>query len=141
MVTSQMKNVNNILGIIRQTSKKSLQHGMTLLMAFCDIPDNREITLEIMKTESLHCRGINLHLLFSMPIFKYLFLFYFFQLCWAFVAMYVQALSSCGEWRAQYLCLWVQLPCSIWDPPRAEIEPDSPALLGTFSTTGLPGKP
>ena len=79
MVTSQMKNVNNILGIITQTSKKSFQYGITLLMAFCNISDNREISLEIMKTEPLHCRGINLHLLFKVPIFKYLFLFYFFS--------------------------------------------------------------
>ena len=70
-------------------------------MAFCDISDNREITLQIKKTESFYCRGINLHLLFNMPILKYLFLFYLFLamlglFCcvWAFCSWGKQGLLS-----------------------------------------------
>ena len=42
-------------------------------------------------------------------------------------------LSSCGS-RAQLLR-------GMWDPPRPELEPVSPALAGRFSTTAPPGKP
>ena len=42
-------------------------------------------------------------------------------------------LSSCGS-RAQLLC-------GMWDLPRPEFEPVSPALAGRFSTTVPPGKP
>ena len=42
-------------------------------------------------------------------------------------------LSSCGS--------WAQLLRSMWDPPRPGLEPVSPALAGTFSTTAPPGKP
>ena len=42
-------------------------------------------------------------------------------------------LSSCGS-RSQMLR-------SMWDPPRAGLEPVSPALAGRFSTTAPPGKP
>ena len=42
-------------------------------------------------------------------------------------------LSSCGS-RAQLLR-------GMWDPPRPELEPVSPALAGGFSTTAPPGKP
>ena len=42
-------------------------------------------------------------------------------------------LSSCGS-RAQLLR-------SMWDLPRPELEPVSPALAGRFSTTAPPGKP
>ena len=42
-------------------------------------------------------------------------------------------LSSCGS-RAQPLC-------GMWDLPRPELEPVSPALAGRFSTTAPPGKP
>ena len=42
-------------------------------------------------------------------------------------------LSSCGS-RAQLLR-------GMWDPPRARLEPESPALAGGFSTTAPPGKP
>ena len=104
MLTSQIKNVSNILCIITQSSKKSFQYGVILLLAFCDISDNIEITLEIKKTESFYCRGINLHLLFNVPILKYLFLFYLFlaKLCLCF---YVQAFSSCGEWHLLSSCI------------------------------------
>ena len=42
-------------------------------------------------------------------------------------------LSSCGS-RAQLLR-------GMWDLPRPELEPVSPALAGRFSTTAPPGKP
>ena len=42
-------------------------------------------------------------------------------------------LSSCGS-RAQPLR-------GMWDPPRPELEPVSPALAGRLSTTAPPGKP
>ena len=42
-------------------------------------------------------------------------------------------LSSCGS-RAQSLR-------GMWDPPRPELEPMSPALAGRLSTTAPPGKP
>ena len=41
--------------------------------------------------------------------------------------------SSCGA--------WAQLPSGMWGPPRAQIEPVSPALAGRFSTIGPPGSP
>ena len=41
-------------------------------------------------------------------------------------------LSSCGT--------WTQLPHSMWDIPRAGIQPVSPAFSGRFLTTGLPAK-
>ena len=42
-------------------------------------------------------------------------------------------LSSCGS-RTQLLR-------GMWDPPRAGLEPVSPALAGRLSTTAPPGKP
>ena len=42
-------------------------------------------------------------------------------------------LSNCGS-RAQLLR-------GMWNPPRPELEPVSPALAGRFSTTAPPGKP
>ena len=42
-------------------------------------------------------------------------------------------LSNCGS-RARLLR-------GMWDPPRAGLEPVSPALAGRFSTTAPPGKP
>ena len=42
-------------------------------------------------------------------------------------------LSSCGS-RAQLLS-------GMWDLPRPELEPVSPALAGRLSTTAPPGKP
>ena len=45
----------------------------------------------------------------------------------------MRRLSSCGS-RAQ-------LPRGMWDLPRPGLEPVSPALAGTFSTTAPPGKP
>ena len=42
-------------------------------------------------------------------------------------------LSNCGS-RAQLLR-------GMWDLPRPELEPASPALAGRFSTTAPPGKP
>ena len=79
----------------------------------------------------------------------------------------VRAFSSCGEWgplfigvrgpltiaaslvaeqRLQTLRLsscgsWTQLLRGMWDLPRPELEPVSPALAGRFSTTAPPGKP
>ena len=44
-----------------------------------------------------------------------------------------RSLSSCGS-RAQLLR-------GMWDPPRPELEPVSPALAGGFSTTAPPEKP
>ena len=44
----------------------------------------------------------------------------------------VRGLSSCG--------LWAQLPRGIWDLPRPEIKPTSPALAGRLFN-GPPGKP
>ena len=34
----------------------------------------------------------------------------------------------------------VLLPCGMWDLPKSEIEPESPALAGRFFTTDPPGK-
>ena len=45
----------------------------------------------------------------------------------------MRRLSSCGS-RAQLLR-------GMWDPPRPGLEPVSPALAGSFSTTAPPGKP
>ena len=42
-------------------------------------------------------------------------------------------LSSCGS--------WAQSLHGMWDLPRPELEPVSPALAGRFSTTAPPGKP
>ena len=42
-------------------------------------------------------------------------------------------LSSCGS--------WAQLLRGMWDPPRPGLEPVSPALAGSLSTTAPPGKP
>ena len=42
-------------------------------------------------------------------------------------------LSRCGA--------WAELPHGMWNPPRPEVEPMSPALAGGFLTTGSPGKP
>ena len=42
-------------------------------------------------------------------------------------------LSNCGS-RAQLIR-------GMWDLPRPELEPVSPALAGRFSTTAPPGKP
>ena len=42
-------------------------------------------------------------------------------------------LSNCGS-QAQPLH-------GMWDPPRPELEPVSPALTGRLSTTAPPGKP
>ena len=42
-------------------------------------------------------------------------------------------LSNCGS-RAQSLR-------GMWDPPRARLEPTSPALAGRLPTTAPPGKP
>ena len=42
-------------------------------------------------------------------------------------------LSSCGS--------LAQLLRGMWDLPRPELEPVSPALAGRFSTTAPPGKP
>ena len=77
---------------------------------------------------------------------------------------YAQALSSCGKWAYSLVAVashfsgfsccssraldcwlrscraWVQLPCSMWDPPGPGIKPMSPALAGGSPTTGPPGK-
>ena len=45
----------------------------------------------------------------------------------------MRRLSSCGS-RAQLLH-------GMWDLPRPELEPSSPALAGRLSTTAPPGKP
>ena len=45
----------------------------------------------------------------------------------------MRRLSSCGS-RAQSLR-------GMWDLPRPGLEPVSPALAGSFSTTAPPGKP
>ena len=45
----------------------------------------------------------------------------------------MRRLSNCGS-RAQLLR-------GMWDLPRPGLEPVSPALAGTFSTTAPPGKP
>ena len=45
----------------------------------------------------------------------------------------MRRLSSCGS-RAQVLH-------GMWDLPRPELEPMSPALAGKFSTSAPPGKP
>ena len=42
-------------------------------------------------------------------------------------------LSNCGS--------WAQSLRGMWDPPRPELEPVSPALAGRLSTTAPPGKP
>ena len=52
--------------------------------------------------------------------------------------------SSCGPWaleRRFCSCAWAYLPHDTWNLPRSGIEPVSPALVGEFFTTGLPGKP
>ena len=45
----------------------------------------------------------------------------------------MRRLSNCGS--------RVQLLCGMWDLHRPGLEPVSPALAGTFSTTATPGKP
>ena len=78
-----------------------------------------------------------------------------------------RAFSSCGEWGPLFIAVrgpltvaaspaaehWLQtrrlsncgsraqLLRGMWDPPRAGLEPVSPALAGRFSTTAPPGKP
>ena len=42
-------------------------------------------------------------------------------------------LSNCGS--------WAQLLRGMWDLPRPGLDPVSPALAGSFSTTAPPGKP
>ena len=42
-------------------------------------------------------------------------------------------LSNCGP--------WAQSLRGMWDPPRPELEPVSPASAGRLSTTAPPGKP
>ena len=79
----------------------------------------------------------------------------------------VRAFSSCGEWEPLFIAVRgpltiaaslvaeqrlqtlrlsscgsrAQLLRGMWDPPRAGLEPVSPALAGRFSTTAPPGKP
>ena len=50
---------------------------------------------------------------------------------WASVVAALLGLSSCGA--------WVFWPCGMWDLPRPEMEPVSPALAGGFLTTEPPG--
>ena len=71
----------------------------------------------------------------------------------------VRALSSCGKWgpltiaasavaehrlqtrRLSNCGSRAQPLRGMWDPPRPELEPASPALAGRLSTTAPPGKP
>ena len=53
--------------------------------------------------------------------------------------------SCCGSWALE---LWLstrgpgpQVPCGVWNLPRAEIKPVSLASQGRFLTAGPPGKP
>ena len=102
--------------------------------------------------------------IFFLTIFAYLFIYLW--LCWVFVSvrglspvaasgghsssrctgpltivaslvaehrLQMRRLSSCGS--------WAQLLRGMWDLPRPELEPVSPALAGRFSTTVPPGKP
>ena len=56
-----------------------------------------------------------------------------------------EGFSSCGsqalEHRLSTCGAQALLPCSMWDLPRSEIAPMSPALAGGFLTTEPPGKP
>ena len=73
-----------------------------------------------------------------------------------------RAFSSCGKWGPLFIAMRgpliiaaslvaecrlsncgsrAQLLCCMWDPPRPGLEPVSPALAGSFSTTAPPGKP
>ena len=89
-----------------------------------------------------------------------------FRLCWVFVAVRLLSLvavergllSSCNPqashcdgfscFRAWVVgCMgfiscttWAQLPLSMWNPPRAGVEPMSSALTNEFLTTGPPGE-
>ena len=55
-----------------------------------------------------------------------------------------QGLGGCSsgalKHRLNSYGAWAQLLCNMWDLPRPEIEPVSPALAGRFLTTGPPGK-
>ena len=97
--------------------------------------------------------------------FKYLFIYLFMAaLGLRFCA---RAFSSCGKWGPLFIAVRgpltiaaslvaehrlqtrrlsncgsrAQLLRGTWDPPRAGLEPVSPALAGRFSTTAPPGKP
>ena len=101
---------------------------------------------------------ILLHLFLS---FLKIYLFTYFWLCWAFVAVW-RLFSSCGErgllWvvvhgllnavaslvAAHGLCgcgTWPYLLCGMWHLPREGTEPMSPALAGGFLTIGPLGQP
>ena len=55
-----------------------------------------------------------------------------------------RGLGSCGSWALEYSLsscgTQAQLLHGLWDLPRPEVEPMSPALAGRFFTTDLPGK-
>ena len=102
---------------------------------------------------------------YIMEVFFKFFFYFYFWLCWVFVSvrglplvvasgvhsssrcaglsvaaplvaehrLQTRRLSSCGS-RAQLLR-------GMWDPPRAGLEPVSPALAGRLPTTVPPGKP
>ena len=69
---------------------------------------------------------------------------------WVFVAVHRPPLvwgssgfSHCGTWVLEHRLssdTQPQLPCGMWDLPRAGIEPVSPALAGGFLTPGPPGR-
>ena len=52
--------------------------------------------------------------------------------------------SSCGSWGLEHTLnscgAWAKLLRDLWDLPRPELEPVSPALAGGFLTTVSPGK-
>ena len=50
---------------------------------------------------------------------------------------------SCGSWASEHMlrsCAQAQLPRGMWNLPRPEIKPVSPALAGESLITGPPGK-
>ena len=96
--------------------------------------------------------------------------FFFLNLIYLFIYLFLagaRAFSRCGKWGPLFIAVrgpltiaaslvaehrlqmrrlsncgtWAQLLRGMWDPPRAGLEPVSPALAGRFSTTVPPGKP
>ena len=103
---------------------------------------------------------------FFKDFFKFLFIYFYFWLCWAFLATHVlslvaasrdysslqcmgsvvvaHGLSSCGLWvlesRFSSCGAQAQLLHDMWNLPGPGIEPMSPALTGRFLFTVPPGK-
>ena len=104
--------------------------------------------------------------IFGIQMFLPIFFFFFFVAVLG-LRFCARAFSSCGEWGPLFIVVRgpltvaaslaaehrlqthrlsscgsrAQLLRGMWDLPRPELEPVSPALAGRFSTTAPPGKP